>query len=137
MCDEKVNLNYVVNCLLKDRNKYKTISIKDKEKNFFIINRLLSKKFSEQAQKFNKKTIDKSLALDIWFLKLRHENRYEIFKWFWSKVPTNVNKELSDSDSKLLIEKLEIRKEDLDILVMYHMGFLEEELKYFKALKKQ
>lgn len=133
---EKVKLADVVNYLLKDRHKYKTIPVKDKETNFFIINRFLSKKFPEQAQKFNKKTIDKSLALDLWFLFLRHEKRNEIFGWFWSKVPSNTNKKLSEADSKLLMSKFEIRKEDLDMLVMYHMDFIEEELKYFKELKK-
>ena len=134
---EKVELKDVVNCLLKDRHKYRTIPLKDKEKNFFIINRFLSKKFPEQAQKFNKKTIDKSLALDLWFLYLRHKKRSEIFKWFWSKTPSNTNKELSENDAKLLMEKFNIKKQDLDMLIMYHMDFVEEELKYFKALKKQ
>lgn len=133
---EQVKLADVVNYLLKDRHKYKTIPVKDKENSFFIINRFLSKKFPEQAQKFNKKNIDKSLALDLWFLFLRHEKRNEIFKWFWSKVPNKPNKKLSEADSKLLLSKFEIRKEDIDMLVMYHMDFIEEELKYFKELKK-
>lgn len=134
---KEIKLKDVVNCLLKDRHEYKNITIKDKEKNFFIINRFLSKKFPEQSQRFNKKNIDKSLALDLWFLYLRHKKRNNIFNWFWSKVPKNTNKEFSDSEYKLLMLKLEIRKEDLDILIMYHMDFLKEELKYFKELKKQ
>ncbi len=134
---EKVELKDVVNCLLKDRHKYRTIPLKDKEKNFFIINRFLSKKFPEQAQKFNKKTIDKSLALDLWFLYLRHKKRSEIFKWFWSKTPSNTNKELSENDAKLLMEKFNIKKQDLDMLIMYHMDLVEEEIEYLKCLKKQ
>lgn len=133
---EEVKLADVVKYLLKDRHKYKTIPVKDKESKFFIINRFLSKRFPEQAQKFNKKTIDKSLAMDLWFLFLRHEKRNEIFNWFWSKVPSNVNLKISDGDSKLLMSKYELRKEDIDMLVMYHIDFIEEELKYFKELKK-
>lgn len=133
---EKVKLADVFNYLLKDRHKYKAISVKDKTDNFFIINRLLSKKYPEQAQKFNKKSIDKSLALDLWFLFLRHEKRNEIFKWIWSKSPKS-DKLLSESDCKLLIKKLEISVDDLDILMMYHIDFLKDELNYFKQLNKQ
>lgn len=133
---EEVKLADVVNYLLKDRHKYKTIPVKDKQDKFFIINRFLSKKYPEQAQKFNKKNIDKSLALDLWFLFLRHEKRGDIYKWFWSKLP-KTDKVLSESDSKLLMEKLELRREDLDVLMLYHMDFLEEELEYFKQLKKE
>jgi hypothetical protein len=131
---EEPKLKDVVNYLLKDRHKYKTLSVKAKEDNFFIINRFLSKKFPEQAQKFNNKKIDKSLALDLWFLYLRHQKRSEIFRWFWSKVP-KTEKTFTDSEVKLLMNKLQIRKEDLEILKMYHMDFLKEELKYFKELK--
>lgn len=133
---EEFKLADVVNCLLKDRHKYKAIPVKSKEDNFFIINRFLAKKFPEQAQMFNKKSIDKSLALDLWFLFLRHQKRTEIYRWFWSKVPSNKNKKFSDGDIKLLMNRLEIRKEDFSILEMYHLDLLEEELKYFKELKK-
>ncbi len=131
---EEYKLKDVVDFLLKDRHKYKELPVKVKEDNFFIINRFLSKKFPEQAQKFNKKSIDKSLALDLWFLYLRHQKRGQITKWFWSKVPKK-DKTFTDSETKLLLNKLQIKKEDLDIIEMYHMDFLKEELKYFKELK--
>jgi hypothetical protein len=41
----------------------------------------MSKKYPKQAQFFNKKNIDKSIALDIWFLFLQKE-KYIPF-WFW------------------------------------------------------
>jgi len=132
----KFNLSYIVNSLLKDRHCYKTIPIKYKEDNFFIINRFLSKKFPEQAQKFNKKNIDKSLALDLWFLYLRHKKPKTIYKWIWNKVPPK-KRDISEVDFKHLLEKMEIRREDLEFLIRYHKDYINEELKYYKALKKE
>jgi len=129
-------LTDVVNCLLKDRHNYKNIPVKVKEDNFFIINRFLSKRFPEKAQGFNKKNIDKSLALDLWFLFLRHQKNTDIQKWIWSKVPNSGDKKFTDNDVKLLMNKLDIRKDDIITLEMYYPGLLEEELKYFKSLTK-
>ena len=135
---EKIKLTDVVNALLMNRDKYKSIPIKEKEKNFFIINRFLSKKYPEQAQKLNIKNIDKSLALDLWFIFLRHENRYEIKKWFWLKNNGSKNVfKLTNNDYKLLMEHLDVKKEDIDMFCMYNSSFITEELSYIKKLNKQ
>ncbi len=80
-----IDLKTIVNYLFKDRHLYKTLSIDDKQKNFFIINKFLSKKYPEIAQKMNFKDIDHSICLDIWFLRLKDVG-YP--KWFWTKKGT-------------------------------------------------
>lgn len=133
---DKFKLTDIVNFLLRDRHLYKTLPIKEKESNFFIINRFLSKGYPEQAQKFNKKGVDKSLALDLWFLFLRHENKGDIYKWIWKKVP-NEKRSLSAKDKTILMDKFELSGMDLEVLMLYHMDFLKEELKYYKKLIKE
>lgn len=128
-------LTEVVNCLFKDRKNYRNLEKEDKELNFFIINRYLSKKFPEYAEKFNNKSIDKSLALDMWFLYLSDKIDWKIFKWFWSKTPKK-SKFLSESENKILIQRLLLRQEDLDILCQYYPDLVKEELKYYKELIK-
>lgn len=128
-------LTEVVNCLFKDRKNYRNLEKEDKELNFFIINRYLSKKFPEYAEKFNNKSIDKSLALDMWFLYLSDKIDWKIFKWFWSKTPKK-DKFLSESENKILIQRLLLRQEDLDILCQYYPDLVKEELKYYKELIK-
>lgn len=134
------DLKYVVNCLFKDRHLYKDIPNDYKEKFFFIINRYLSKMFPEKANILNKQNIDKSLALDIWFIKLRHEDRIKCLETFWiyNKVEEKTNDIFNSKDTNLLIEKLKIRLEDLEYLMRddVNIKILKEELKYYKSLQK-
>lgn len=128
-------LTEVVNCLFKDRKNYRSLEKEDKELNFFIINRYLSKKFPEYAEKFNDKSIDKSLALDMWFLYLSDKVDWSVFKWFWSKTPKKT-KFLSEKENKILLQRLMLKQEDLNILCQYYPDLVKEELKYYKELIK-
>lgn len=135
--NSEYNLSYIVNSLFFKRENYKNIPIKYKNQFFFIINRFLSKSFPFKAQTFNKKNIDKSLALDMWFIFLRNEKKRELFKVFWSKNNIDVNKEFTYSKKEIetLKEKLDISQEDFRFLYKYYKEFLKEELKYFKQIK--
>jgi len=137
------NLKEVINCLIKDRSNYRKLSLKDKEDNFFIINRLLSKKYTIFANKLNLKNIDKSLALDVWFIFLGGEIKngnidFRFWKWFWSKSPKEkIDNNLSEKDNKYLIERLDIDQEDLNFLLKFYEEDVMDEMKYFKKLDKQ
>ena len=134
-------LKKVVDSLIINRSSYRELTKDEKELNFFIINRYLSKKFPIFAQKMNIKSIDKSLALDIWFIHLGKEIKSgkinnSFFRWFWSKSKKKSNN-LPPKDNYLLLNKLKINQSDLDFLYEFHKEELLEELKYFRKLEKQ
>ena len=122
----------IVNAITKKRG-WDNISNDDKIKNFFIINRYMSKKYPEKAQLLNLKTIDKVSSLDLWYnfmLTQPYPN------WFWSKGNKSEKSIVSVKDFNLLLLKLRIKKEDLEYLIEKQYEFIKEELKYFKSLEK-
>ena len=72
----------IVNIFFFAKNDWHTVTDKDKEDFFFIFNRYMAKKYPKEAQFFNKRNVDKATAMDIWFLKLKKENRVPY--WFWT-----------------------------------------------------
>lgn len=120
----------VVNCLFKNRQDWKNISSEDKEKNFFIINRFLSKKYPTKCQFLNIKSVDKSTCLDLWFHFLSSE---QYPTWFWSKS-TKEKDQIERKDFLLLMDKLQLNKEeDLKYLIENHNQIITEELKFYKS----
>jgi hypothetical protein len=78
----------VVNALFRKSNKWNEISDDEKSLNFFIINRYMSKKYIKQSQLLNLKSIDKVLAMELWF-HFMQKQPYPT--WFWSKVVLLIN----------------------------------------------
>lgn len=124
----------VVNTLVKNKKNWVNILDDDKEQFFFIINRLLSKKYPEKAQLLNHKNIDKVTALDTWYYFLM-DKPYP--NWFWSKSNKESKKEINKTDYKLLLEKLKIKDIDLDFLIENNIDFIKEELSYLKKIINQ
>jgi len=124
----------VVNTLIKNKKNWVNILDDDKEQFFFIINRLLSKKYPEKAQLLNHKNIDKATALDTWYYFMM-DKPYP--NWFWSKSNKESKKEINKTDYKLLLEKLKIKDIDLDFLIENNIDFIKEELSYFKKIINQ
>jgi hypothetical protein len=118
---------------LVSKSEWSKITDDDKIKNFFIINRYMSKKYHERAQLLNLKTIDKVSALDLWhhFIK---DKPYP--NWFWSKGEKAEKSEIPDKDYRLLLQNLKIKDIDLDYLIENHIDFIKDELKYYKDLEK-
>jgi hypothetical protein len=127
------NLLSITNAMFKDKQNWKCVSDDQKEEFFFIINRLLSKRFNEKAQLLNHKNINKVVGLDLWFQFLK-ESPYP--SWIWSKSE-KVTQHISEQDSMLLLKHLQIKDSDLDYLIQNHQDFINEELKYYKKLEKQ
>lgn len=123
----------VVSALLRKSNNWDKISDEEKSLNFFIVNRYLSKKYPEKAQLLNLKSIDKVLAMELWFNFMR-EQPYP--SWFWSKSNTVDKPELSSKDYKLLLIKLNIKPDDLNYLLNKQPDFIKEELLYLKKIEK-
>lgn len=123
----------VTNTMFKDRKDWKWVSDEQKSEFFFIINRLLSKRFPDKAQLLNLKLIDKVAGLDLWYHFMK-DKPYP--NWIWSKSEKDKGP-LVDSDYKLLLSKFKIKDIDLDYLIEHHFDFIKEELSYFKKLEKQ
>lgn len=62
-----MDLSGIVRILFRDKDKYKHLSDEEKESTFFIINRRMCKYSSINAEALNRKGIDRSLAMDIWY----------------------------------------------------------------------
>lgn len=127
------NLLAISKCMFQDRNKWKYISIQQKEKWFFIINRNMSKKFPHLSQLINDKTIDKVAGMDLWYHFMSNKSYPD---WFWSKTTKSQNCDISDNDFKLLFTKLGLNKiEDLRYLLENYPDIIQEELKFYKTKK--
>lgn len=128
----KEDLSSVMKKIFIDRSEYKNISIKDKESFFFIINRYITKRYPNVSISLNMKNINKSLALDLLFLKVNKDNYYHT--WIWDRKKTKTAKgELSNSDISLLIKELELKDmSDIDLLYKTNR---EELIKTLKEIK--
>jgi hypothetical protein len=118
----------VANAMFKNKNKWSEIQKKDKERFFFIFNRYFSRMYPNNSHLLNLKNVNKSIAMDIWY-NFMLDKPYP--KWFWAKSKKPIN-DFSDSDYKLLLNKLKIKKEDLDYLIKNQIDFIKQELKHFK-----
>lgn len=123
----------ITNSMFKDKKDWKWVSDEQKNEFFFIINRLLSKKFPDKSQLLNLKLIDKVTGLDLWFHFMK-DKPYP--SWFWSKSEKE-KRLIPDTDYKLLLSRFKIKDIDLDFLIEHHFDFIKEELNYFKKLEKQ
>jgi hypothetical protein len=99
---------------LVSKSDWSKITDDDKIKNFFIINRYMSKKYLERAQLLNLKTIDKVSALDLWHYFIK-DKPYP--NWFWSKGEKAKKSEIPDKDYRLLLQNLKVKDIDLDYLI--------------------
>lgn len=124
----------VTNTLFRNKKNWANITDDDKEKYFFIINRLLSKKYPNESQLLNHKNIDKVSALDTWYYFML-DKPYP--NWFWSKSKKESKKNISENDYKLLLDRFKIKDIDLDFLIEKNIDFVKEELSYFKKVMNQ
>lgn len=127
------DISSVSKAMFSKGDEWVSVSDEDKIMFFFIFNRYFGKKYPEQSQLFNLKTIDKISAMNLWH-QFMINKPYP--KWFWSKSPSMGKKEISDSDYKFILNKLGIKNFDLDYLINNHIDFIKDELKYYKELEK-
>ena len=123
----------VFKALISKKNDWDKVTDDDKDKNFFIINRLMSKKYSDKSQLFNLKTIDSVSAMNLWhyfIITKPYPN------WFWSKSEKVEKSEMPKKDYRLLLKSLQIKDIDLDYLIDRHPDFIQEELKWLKKENK-
>ncbi len=128
----------VFNVLSKEKDMWKYVTDEQKDKFFFIINRNLSKIYPEFSLLINNKQVSKKDAMDIWFYYLYNIPYYKYAKKFWSKdeiKSNNTKNEFSKKDYNFLLEKLNLKSNDLDFLIKNFEKELKEELKYLNHIK--
>ena len=127
------DLKLVGNAMFYKKGDWVNVPDEEKESCFFIFNRYFAKKYPENAQLLNLKTINKVTAMNLWY-QFMLDKPYP--NWFWSKSDKTEKSVISDKDYKLLLQKLKIKDLDLDYLIMNHFDFIKEELKYYKSIEK-
>ena len=116
----------VVKAITNKRHQWIDISESDKEKFFFIINRMLSRLYPEMAQNLNNKNIEKSIQLDIWFKFLEGKPYFNM----WPKKLKQG--ELSTPDRNIIKKNLDINDDDVDYLNRFYKKELLQEVKNLK-----
>lgn len=100
-----MDLSGVVRILFRDKHKYKHLSDEEKESAFFIINRRMAKYSAFNANTLNRKGIDMSMGLDIWYSFC--QNTSDVPRNFWNGLKNISRKKdildgLSDTDKYII-----------------------------------
>ena len=121
--------------LFTERSKFQYLSDEDKSKWGFIVNRMLSKKYPDYAQKLNTRSGDFSMVLNLWWLYLRGKIDRNYHSWVWV-----TGSKKSKIDKKIIYLVLErfpfLSIEDIEYLYDHHREIFNEEVKYYKKLKE-
>lgn len=128
------NILAISKCMFQLRNNWIYVTNEQKKEFFFIFNRYFSKKYPEQSHLLNYKGQDEVLGMNLWYEFMKNKPYPD---WFWSKK----SKEKSDSiftekELNLLMSKFDIKFEELDLLLTYHIDDIKEELKWIKDNQK-
>ena len=127
------NLLAVTNAMFRNHSDWKYVTDDQKTKFFFIINRLLSKKYPEVSQLLNNKNINYVIGMELIFQFMR-DKPYP--KWIWSKSEKNKISNLSEEESELIKRSLECKDSELEFLIRNYSDELKEEIKYLKTVYK-
>jgi hypothetical protein len=130
--EKTVDLTTFVNIIFKDKKNWSNLTVEDKEANFFIFNRFMSKKYPKQAYSFNKKHLNKAICADIWFHFLKKE--ISIPFWFWKYKQAKKTNNLKEYEN-FMIEN-EISQKQLLYLQTYHSDILKEEFDRYNEILK-
>lgn len=128
------DLRLVANAMFNKKDEWINIPDKEKEECFFIFNRYFSKVYPEKSYFLNSKSINKPLAMDMWY---NYMLKQPYPRWFWSKGGAKEKSKVSNPDFKLLLKNLKIKEFDLKYLIDNYYSFIKEELTYLKKLQKQ
>lgn len=137
-----MNFIEIADIIFNKKSKYNTISDKDKEDNFYIINKKLSigsfndKKLIKISQFFNHRYINKSGALDLWFLFFRNQYKTPVFWWIKNtNTKEKKSSKISATDRELLLKHNDINERDLDFIIEHYKDDVDEEIKKIKRFK--
>jgi hypothetical protein len=116
-----MNINQLTRIIFRDSQSYYNIDDKTKSTMFFILNRVMARKFPLNANTLNFNGIDTASASDVWFeaLSPRYRDVPSEFNVPWHKLKkvseSSVLKGFSDRDKEILMmypELIEKAKEE-------------------------
>jgi hypothetical protein len=132
----KIDFIQVANIIFKDKYLYSNLTDKDKENNFFMINRKFAVGKYKQAQFFNDKYIDKESAMDVW--NIFFKNQTGIPSWYWApKNRIKLEKSgITKGDRQLLLDNTKLKNDDIDFMIDNYFDDLEYQIKKLKRFDK-
>jgi hypothetical protein len=110
----------IVKCIFKSDKEWEAVGRNDKNRNFFMTNRIMSIQFPVQAQQFNHVKISPDLVLDWWHSALGNKFKSPP-KWIFTstikKQQDKVEKDKKFEDVEFFIcQKFELSKRELNEL---------------------
>lgn len=138
-----MNLFDFIELLFRKKSNWWAIPDQEKKKCFFMVQRLLSIKYPEFADKFNRIGINQALALDFWHLYL---SRTFVGVPSFMKTATKARRDQKKSKSIKLPDKDDISRymefhrlgtKDLDDLLMFEREGTVEDIKDFAKKWKE
>jgi hypothetical protein len=126
----------VVDCIFVNKHKYSELTDDDKINSFFIINRKFAKKYPKIAQLLNNKFIDKSMAIDQWFIVFKDQKG--IPGWYWStKSKKDTTKVKKDKDYDKIAQRYNLNNEEMKFLIQFFKKDLDKDLKQIKLYEEE
>ena len=131
-----IDFSTATKALFENKELYKQFTKEDKEKNFFIINRYMAKKWPLMSQELNSKNLPKDICLDVWNGVIKQQKTPF---WFWksTKLEDKWPNGFKDKEVKFLMKHYNIDKQSILIILEHHKEEVKECLKYFEALEKE
>lgn len=134
---KEVNLKYIFDTLFKDRKEFQYLTDEDKQKNGFIINRYLSKKFPDYAQKLNVRSGDMVMVLNLWWIYLGTNKDHNFQSWIWTNGKKIVSTKVDSKTIKLIQNRYQnLTVEDIEYLKEWFPVIFKEEVNYYKKLEE-
>ena len=131
------DLKHITDFIFSKKSEYKSLPDEEKEKFFFIINRKFARRFPKHAHFLNKKTIDKSNALDIWYYFFIKQRTSGTPDWYWFKQTTKKEKSiLKPEEKEFFLNFYDITERELSFVEREFPDELKEEIKTFKKFNK-
>lgn len=130
-----INLTYIIKSLFNERSNFQYLTENDKTKWGFIINRMLSKKFPDYAQKLNVRSGDFGMVLNLWWIYIGTHNDKNYYSWIWvtGSKKSNIDKKTID----IVLNRFPFLSiEDIEYLYEHHLDIFKEEVKYYKKLEE-
>lgn len=124
-----------VKALFDNKQDYDEFTVEDKEKNFFIVNRFLAKKYAIMCQELNHKGMPKDMCLDVWANYIKQQRTPF---WFWKSTKKEAiwPNGFKDDEAKELMKRYNIDKSSMQLLMTYYKEDVKENLKYLESLEK-
>jgi hypothetical protein len=133
----KVDFSVAIKGIFDNKESYKDFTQKDKEDNFFIINRYMAKNHPMMCQELNDKGLPKDICMDIWSRYFKNVNKAPF--WFWKKATKKEDiwpNSFKNADVKRLEFKEELDKESLMLLLNHYPKECKFEIDYINDLIK-